>query len=98
MASERRLFVAVFNEPIQEDSLACITNAAKIHQLNDHTVLIESSVARAGALSELLGMTDDAEGHEPQHGVVFKLNGSYGGYWSQSLWDWLEQVRDTVVA
>ena len=98
MASERRLFVAVFDQPVQTETLTCITNAAEIHRLNDHTVLIESSVAKAGTLSELLGMTDDSEGQEPLKGVVFKLNGSYGGYWPQSLWDWLERVRDKVIA
>ncbi len=63
-----------------------------VYKLTDNALLVSCSAETPRVLSETLGMS--SERPEPTSGVVFKLNGSYFGYYDSDLWDWLTEARN----
>ncbi len=63
-----------------------------VYELSESNLLIRSNVADPRLLARVIGIHSEQE----IAGVVLKLNGSYGGYFSKSLWDWLKEGRDEV--
>ena len=86
-------FLVYFREPLSPDKREEIESERLIdglYLLSDTTILIRSEVKDPRLLATMLGM----KGEEPIAGVALKLNGSYGGYFSKTLWLWLREGRD----
>lgn len=86
------LFLVVLDEEIPENVLEkakAICGEDNIYTMSGDTLLLRSPIESPVALRDRLDI-----GMEGHRGVVFKLNGSYGGFYSASLWDWLKEGRD----
>ena len=90
-ATNNNLFVAIFEDEVAGDVAEELEESPAIadtHQVNP-TVLVVRSVAHDPAVvSSLARMSDE------RSGVVFRLNGSYQGFFYKSLWDWLKEGRE----
>lgn len=86
------LFIAIFREPTASSVIEEVRSEfnGDTYLLTDYAVLIRCSVDDPRDLSRHFGMVTGKE-EEPVPGVVFKLNGSHGGYFSRSLWPWLRE-------
>ncbi len=62
------------------------------YQINDVVFLVEGDFI-AGDVAISAGIKGDNR-IEGAHGAVFRLNGSYSGFASRSLWDWLGQSEE----
>ena len=90
----QNLFAVVLTKE-QERGAARLRRAypeSAIFQLDENAFVItgdtlSSDVARAAGV----GRDSDDEGIR---GVVFKLNGSYSGFATPSLWEWLEKAEE----
>jgi hypothetical protein len=87
------LFLAIFKEPLSPDlvELAESGPTDSVFEVSDHVLAISSYVENPQVLSEHLGMVGGAA--DKRVGVVFKLNGSYKGYYRKTLWEWLSEHR-----
>lgn len=65
-------------------------------QTSANTLILQTSIDKASALSDLIGFGED-QGDRNYVGFVLRLNGSYAGYYEGELWDWLREVREEVV-
>ncbi len=61
------------------------------HVMTDQALLVQSYVSNPQVISDMLRISENAE--LPQVGVVFKLNGSYSGYFYPQVWEWLAATR-----
>jgi hypothetical protein len=83
------LFAAFFQGGIPSDFVekAGSLSTGEPYRLSDNILLFQSYVDNPQYLRDPLGIDASTTG------VLFKLNGSYSGYFSQSLWDWLKEAR-----
>ena len=83
------LFAVFFRDGIPEDFEAKLGgfSPSEPYRLSGDLVLFQSHVDNPQYLREPLGIDDSSAG------VLFKLNGSYSGYFSKSLWAWLTEAR-----
>ena len=88
------LFMAVFNEDAPPD---VVERAGQLedggaHIIASNVMLIHlSSSSSSNDLIRKL-VPDFDENEKPTALVVFKLNGSYAGYYNKRLWDWLDDA------
>ena len=93
----KRLFAVVLTDE-QEEGSAKIADAFEerdFYRLSDDTyVVAHDGLSRDVAKSVGIFQAGGDDETEPGDvaGVVFKLNGSYTGYASQDIWEWLEQA------
>ena len=90
------LFLVTFQEPISSGLIQRAKTAfspEQVFTLSDRQLLVRSSIENTKDLSAFFDLT--GEGDDPASGVIFKLNGSYYGYYSSSLWDWLAKGRES---
>ena len=59
--------------------------------LSGSGILVESQEV-ADQIAERIGLTGEHQ-EDAVTGVIFKTNGTYSGYASRSLWDWLERAE-----
>ncbi len=88
------LFIILFQEPIPPETVEIVKSPPlgnEVFRLSDRALLVRSYVDNPKVLSDLTGMSSESE--SPPVGVVFKLNGSYHGYYHKDLWDWLAENR-----
>lgn len=88
-------YVAVFAEPIAAVVAAEVNDnpvVSSTYTLSNYGLVIRSHAAKPKVISDLIGFLGDQE--HPRIGVVFKLNGSYNGYYMSTLWDWLSENRE----
>ena len=64
--------------------------------MTEHSILVYSSASDPKVLTDLLGMTGDAD--DLQLGIVFRLNGSYSGLFYAQTWEWLSERRAERIA
>ena len=87
------MFIIVLPGPDIEGLVERVKSAgfvSDVHVLTDSTMLVRSYADSPQMLTDHIGMSGDM----PQTtGVVFKLNGSYFGYYRKALWQWLEASR-----
>ncbi len=86
-------FLVYFRDPLSEERRQGIAEdglVQDVYALSDHDMLVRSEIADPRALAALMGF----KGDDKHAGVILKLNGSYSGYYSPSLWDWLDEARD----
>lgn len=65
-------------------------------KISEGVFLVHSQIDDAGVLADMFGMEDRSR--TPEFGVVFKLNGSYSGYFHNNLWEWLAEARERASA
>ncbi len=90
------LFLISFQEPVSsaiKDRAKAAFSSSQVFILSDRLLLVRTSIENTKDLSAFFDLTGD--GDDPISGVVFKLNGSYYGYYSSSLWDWLAKGRES---
>ena len=61
-----------------------------VYRVSTDTLLVRSPLepTTLGTLTGITGEDDDS-----QVGVIFKLNGSYHGFYKRELWNWLTENR-----
>ena len=92
------LFLVALTEPLPDKELDEIVNGLQgtsIKVTTANLVLLASPHSSAEHISTAFGFT--GESNPERTGVVFKLNGSYFGYYYSSLWNWLRKARETNV-
>ena len=85
-------FAVILREPNPRtlDRLHEEYESANVYTLNDLTFLV-----RTKQLAEAVSMAAGIKGTDRfATGVVFKLNRSYAGYTSRSLWEWLREEEE----
>ena len=92
------LFIVHFSEKVSADSLPAYPNDIStddLFQLSPYTLLVRIPQGDALENPQVLGRAFgfDAKSPDPIVGAVFKLNGSYSGYYHSEMWDWLEEIR-----
>ncbi len=89
------LFLITFQEPIEPGVKKRVEVAFsnEVFTLSDRLLLVRTSIENTKDLSSFFDLA--GEGEDPTTGVIFKLNGSYYGYHSSSLWDWLAKGRES---
>ena len=90
------LFIAFFPESTPAevlDTAKVLGTGADAFLLSDNVLLIRNRVDNTQVLSDLLKMSEGIDTPK-QAGVIFKLNGSYNGYYYPELWEWLAKARD----
>ena len=80
------LFIAVFENPIPKSDLEKAEQLFEIYQLNPQVVVL---YARNPMPSTVSSELFDFDSEKP--GVVFKLNGSWAGYYYKDLWEWMKE-------
>lgn len=81
-------FAVMLREPDTRtlDNLNREYDSVNVYRLNDVTFLV-----RTKRLAEDVSVAAGIKGEDRfVSGVVFKLNRSYAGYTSRSLWEWLQ--------
>ena len=90
-------FVAVFREPIPSDTLekAGQWPFEDAFLLADNAMVVLSDFGDPEPIRERLLSTEDEDA--PYHtAVIFRLNGSYSGFFDPDLWKWLKKARAQV--
>ncbi len=91
MADEKSSYIAVFAEPMSAELKGLVeTNIAPAdrYQISETGLLVRGFYESTKVLRELLEISGDTH-----TGVVLRLNGSYSGYFNESLWTWLMEGR-----
>ncbi len=65
------------------------------YKIKDGTMLIASNDL-SSEISEYSSISGENNDDKAVRGAVFKLNGSYAGYASGSLWEWLGTVENAT--
>ena len=84
--SDGYYFIAVFEDEFSEEDMERAELLFEPYRLTDQAVILYSkhplptTVAR-----DLFGLDED------KPGVVFKLNGSYAGYYHEGFWSWMKE-------
>ena len=89
------LFLISFQDPFEaavKERADVVFSPNQVFTLSDRLLLVRTSIENTKDLSALFDLAGDGE--DPRTGVIFKLNGSYYGYHSSSLWDWLAKGRE----
>lgn len=87
-------FLVYFQESITPEKKQQIESAplvSGLFQLSERDFVIRSYLSDPKLLAPVVGITGDTEGSAV--GVVFRLNGSYWGYFDKDLWNWLMEER-----
>lgn len=84
------LFLVVLNDP-NEDVESRIEKLDNSHKYLDNVYLVVDDTTPM-RLANKIGIKGENRVSDAT-GVVFKLNGSYSGYTSRSLWDYLSQTE-----
>ena len=84
------IFAVVFDSSQPEDTYTQLKESYSDHfELSDGLFLIPSDEI-AERVAVQVGIKGEGRSAD---GVVFKLNGSYAGYTTRSLWEWLTKVE-----
>ncbi len=59
--------------------------------LTDRSLLIQSHLSNPQLVGDMLRISEKAD--SPQVGLVFRLSGSYSGYFYPHVWEWLAAKR-----
>ena len=87
------LFLAYFAEPVSDAEVKRAETLFETYRLDEKVILLwAKNPIPASAPSDLFRM-DEPEGPDDNAvtGVVFKLNGSFAGYYDKGLWKWLRE-------
>ena len=89
----KKLFAVVLYQPNSEVEERITTLYPRHFKYTDGVFLIavDSSVLSRKIATEL-GIGGQSKRIEDASGAVFKLNSSYSGYTTRSLWEWLSSV------
>ncbi len=79
------LHAAILTEPHSGFHQSLLDAYPDAYKLNDNTFLIRSDKL-SNEISKDIGIGEESG----PTGAVFKLNGTYSGYASSSLWEWLK--------
>ena len=92
------LFVVIFRgeAPPKALEVANTVSRNEAYKISEGVFLVHSHIDNPEVLGDMFGMSDDSR--PPQIGVVFKLNGSYSGYYHSDLWEWLAEARERANA
>ena len=89
------LYMVVFEEAMSTSSEAFqkVTSISgnDPFQLTDFSLLMQTPIDNPQAIRDLLGIGEGLTG------AVFKLNGSYSGFYDEKLWEWLREAREQRV-
>ena len=87
----RRVFAIVLNDPNEAVAERISAKYPGAFKLSDTFFLVSGKTISAH-IAAAVGIKG-VDRIEDVLGVVFKLNDSYSGYNSRSLWEWLNQVE-----
>ena len=92
-------YVAVFIEPLSEErheEIKQIPQVEDTFEVAENVLLFTSPMENPITLSDLIGLDESkmttSQDDQSHIGVIFKLNGFYGGYFYKNLWKWLKEA------
>ena len=93
------LFIVIFKDEIPSATLQLARSlyGDGVFELTANELLIRAYIDDPTQLGKQFGIQVTPETSSPSLGVVFKLNGSYSGYYYANLWDWLTETRERLV-
>lgn len=89
------IFIIVLDEDIPDDAVGAVTEKIEAHYPN-HYDFSNRVYLVSGELTETIAENIGIKGAQQVDaatGAVFKLNGTYSGYTSPSLWEWLTEAE-----
>ena len=87
------LFIAIHEAKVTESAVEKVRSLVPngVYEISDHVLLIRGPFEDASAVSTLLNL--DSHPETPLVGLVFKLNGSYSGYYYNKFGEWLKEAK-----
>lgn len=89
------MYIALLHEPLSQPLVDRIKEDLKGHEglfpFGETAWILKTNISDVEYAREMFNLS--AESETPQVGAVFKLNGSYSGYYYEPLWDWLKEAR-----
>ena len=89
------MYIALLQEPLTETSVDQMKGELKGHEglfpFGEKAWILKTNIDDIEYAREMFNLSAECE--TPQVGAVFKLNGSYSGYYYEPLWDWLKEAR-----
>lgn len=89
------MYIALLHEPLTEPLVDQLKEELKSHEdlfsFGEKAWILKTNISDIEYARELFNLSAECE--TPQVGAVFKLNGSYSGYYYEQLWDWLKEAR-----
>ncbi len=89
------MYIALLQEPLTETSVDQMKDELKSHEglfpFGENAWILKTNIDDIEYAREMFNLSAECE--TPQVGAVFKLNGSYSGYYYEPLWDWLKEAR-----
>ena len=88
------IYAVVFTKGAELGSSLIKDSCKNSYQIQDDVVLVASDVL-SSEIAKSSSLTKEQENNGVR-GAVFKLNGSYTGYAPSALWEWLENVEESI--
>lgn len=88
------LYAVVFTKGAEKGSSYIEDSYEIAYKIQDDVVLVASDDL-SNEIAKVSALTKDRK-DEGVRGAVFKLNGSYTGFASSALWEWLENVEESI--
>lgn len=89
------MYIALLHEPLSQTRAEQIREDLKSHEdlfsFGEQAWILKTNISDVEYAREVFSLS--AESDAPRVGAVFKLNGSYSGYYYEPLWDWLKEAR-----
>ena len=87
------VFLSAGIDSLPEGEGKSLLRSAATYPLSDNTFLVqmEAGLRDVRSLIEFLGLS--GENDDSVLGVVLTVRGTYGGFYGQSLWDWLREAK-----
>lgn len=89
------LYIALLDEPLSQSLVDQMNEELKSHEglfpFGQTAWILKTNISDIEYARGIFRL--NAESEAPQIGAVFKLNGSYSGYYYAPLWDWLKEAR-----
>ncbi len=84
--SSGNYYLVVLEESVSDADKKRAKTLFDVYQINENVIVLYSTNSvPTGVVSDLLELDDE------KVGIVFKLNGSYSGFYYSEFWDWLDE-------
>ena len=94
------LFIVIFREPVAEDwqkAAGAVLSDDDVFVVSKYELIVCLHTSEPSFLAQAFGLY--GKGPDPSLGAVFRLQGSYSGFYHVALWDWLqEKLKDVPVS
>lgn len=90
-----QFFLVLFDPEMASDIEERSSNVNfETRSISENAILLATTIDDPLVVRNLLGFGKGKGKEVDSLGAVFKLNGSYSGYYYEGLWDWIEKIRE----